>query len=259
MPRRILTALEIPRALFEMSALLPSSHWLLRAGQGGQGQPVMCLPGFSAGDSSTAILRLFLRSWGYDARPWGLGQNMSPMEVSSFQDVKDARDRLLEQLEVKLEQIVKETGQKVSLIGWSLGGIMARWFASHHPHLVRQIITLGTPFGDPRAVIVYPLMESFRHQPMSEADIEEWIDMCNAPLADNIPLSIIYSRSDGFVSPHIATKESTRMVENIHVHSSHVGFTVNPLALYAIADRLAQPQGAWKPFARQGFREFIYQ
>ena len=215
----------------EMSALIPARHWLLRKGKGGEGQPVMCLPGFSAGDGSTAILRRFLRRWGYDARPWGLGQNMSPMEVASFEDVKKARDRLLAELETELEQIVEETGQKVSLIGWSLGGIMARWFASHHPQLVRQIITLGTPFGDPRAVIVYPLMERLRHHPMTEDDFDEWVDMCNAPLSDDIPLSIVYSRSDGFVSPHIATRQDTRTVENIHVPCSHVGFTVNPMSL----------------------------
>lgn len=258
MPRTIFTALEIPRVLAELSALLPARRWLHKAGQGGAGQPVMCLPGFSASDSSTAILRRFLKAWGYDARPWGLGQNMNPMEVRSFADVRAARDRLLGELEVELEAIVAETGMKVSLIGWSLGGIMARWFASHHPQLVRQVITLGTPFGDPRAVIVYPLMERLRHEPMSEADLDEWVDMCNAPLSDAIPLSILYSRSDGFVSPHIATKLDTRTVENIHVPCSHVGFTVNPVALYVIGNRLAQPTDDWQPFARQGIKELVF-
>jgi pimeloyl-ACP methyl ester carboxylesterase len=258
MPRRIYTALELPRAMLEMSALLPARRWLLRTGQGGEGQPVMCLPGFSAGDGSTAILRRFLRRWGYDARPWGLGQNMNPGELASFEDVKRARDRLLSQLEVELEKIVAETGHKVSLIGWSLGGIMARWFACHHPHLVRQIITLGTPFGDPRAVIVYPLMERLRHKPMTEQDLDEWLAMCDAPLDPSIPLSIVYSRSDGFVSPHIATKQDTRTVENIHVPCSHVGFTVNPLSLYVIANRLAQPQHDWQPFARRGVKEVVF-
>ncbi len=125
-------------------------------------------------------------------------------------------------------------------------------------YMVRQIITLGTPFGDPRAVIVYPLMERLRHKPMTEQDLDEWLAMCDAPLDASIPLSIVYSRSDGFVSPHIATRQDTRTVENIHVPCSHVGFTVNPLSLYVIADRLAQPQHDWQPFARRGVKEVVF-
>ena len=82
--------------------------------------------------------------------------------------------------------------------------------------------------------------------------------MCHAPLGADIPLSIVYSRSDGFVSPHIATKQNTRTVENIHVPCSHVGFTVNPLSLYVIADRLAQPEHDWQAFARRGVKEVVF-
>jgi len=257
MPRRIYTALELPRVVGEMGALLAATPWL-RTRPTGDGQPVVCLPGFSAGDNTTAILRAFLRHWGYDAHPWGLGQNISPSEVSEYSDVKKQRDLLLDQLALQLKVLVEETGSKVSLIGWSLGGIMARLFASQHPDLVRQVITLGTPFGDPRAVVVYQLMERRRHRPMTDSDFDDWIEMCNAPIGD-IPLSIIYSRSDGFVSPYIATKLETTTVENIHIRSSHIGFTVNPRVLSVVADRLSQPTDNWVPFARQGLRELVYQ
>lgn len=258
MPRRLLTALELPRVAVEMAALLPAHRWLTKRPVG-EGQPVICLPGFSAGDSSTMILRRYLKRWGYDARPWGLGQNMNPADMRSFDDVRRARDALLEQLLERLRQIFDETGEQVSLLGWSLGGLMARWFASHHPELVRQIITLGTPFGDPRDVVVYRLMERFSHSPMSDEDFAEWIAMCEAPLPDDLPLSIVYSRSDGFVSPRIATHRATDSIENIHVPCSHVGFTLNPLSLYVIADRLAQPKDDWMPFAREGLKELLFQ
>ena len=65
-------------------------------------------------------------------------------------------------------------------------------------------------------------------------------------------------RTDGFVSPHIATRQDTRTVENIHVPCSHIGFTVNPVSLYVIADRLAQPEHDWQPFARQGVKELVF-
>ena len=108
----------------------------------------------------------------------------------------------------------------------------------NHPELVRQVITLGTPFGDPRAVVVYPLMQRIHGKPMGERELDEWLAMCRAPLSSDIPLSIIYSRSDGFVAPHIATDVQNSHIENIHIHSSHVGLTVNPLSLFVIADRL---------------------
>jgi len=258
MARLLLTGLELPRAVCEMGALLPSGALLLRAGRGGEGQPVMCLPGFGAGDSSTVILRRFLRGWGYDSRPWGQGQHLNPVEARSFDDVRRSFDRRRRDLEVELRGVVEGSGQKVSLIGWSLGGILARWFASHHPELVRQVITLGTPFGDPRAVVVYPLMQRIHGKPMGERELDEWLAMCRAPLSSDIPLSIIYSRSDGFVAPHIATDVQNSHIENIHIHSSHVGLTVNPLSLFVIADRLAQPQLRWQPFARRGWRELVF-
>jgi pimeloyl-ACP methyl ester carboxylesterase len=258
MSRLILTGLELPRVLLELGALVPTRPWLKRHGKGGEGQPVMCLPGFSAGDSSTLILRRLLRHWGYDSRPWGQGQNLNPFAVRSFDDVRCGFDEHGEAMERSLRVIVDESGQKVSLIGWSLGGIMSRWFASRHPELVRQVITLGTPFGDPRSVVVYSLMQRMHGKPMREEELEEWLAMANAPLSRDVPLSILYSRTDGFVAPHIATEKSGHSVENIHVPSSHVGFAVNPISLYVIADRLAQSEHAWQPFARTGLKEMLF-
>ena len=46
--------------------------------------------------------------------------------------------------------------------------------------------------------------------------------------------------------------KETETSENIEIHASHIVMGVNPTALYAIADRLAQPEGHWKRFDRDG-------
>lgn len=255
-PKLRYTLLELPRALHELSCLLPAHRWLKQRPKG-SGQPVMVLPGFGASDNSTAIFRHYLKSWGYQALPWGHGANMDPRKINTFADVVTARDQILVEVIENLAKVNKETGQTVSLIGWSLGGILSRMIASQRPELIRQVITLGTPFGDPRSVAVYHIMERIHKHSIAENELEEWNAMCDAPLYKT-PLSIIYSKSDGFVAPQIATKETTPFLENIQVCSSHVGFIVNPSVISLIADRLAQTEGAWQPYQYKGLGKLLY-
>jgi pimeloyl-ACP methyl ester carboxylesterase len=157
----------------------------------------------------------------------------------------------------RLHAIRKKSGKRVSLVGWSLGGLYSRQLAATYPDLVRQVITLGTPFGDPRSTIVWPIMRRFIDSPEPpEADMARWMEMARAPL--EVPLSIIWSRTDGFVHPRIACEREGPLTENIHVCSSHAGFGGNPLAFYVVADRLAQPEHDWKPFERSGWRRLVY-
>jgi len=76
--------------------------------------------------------------------------------------------------------------------------------------------------------------------------------------APPVPTTSIYSRTDGVVAWQCSVQEEGPLAENIEVHASHVGMGVNPTVLYAIADRLAQPDGQWQPFERTGLRRFIY-
>src|SRR5262249_24047044 len=129
------------RALFELGALLPAYPFLRRA-PSGDGHPVLVLPGFMAGDFSTRTLRRFLRDKGYMAHGWKLGRNRGPSAA------------LMAAMVARVQQLHARRGRRVSLVGWSLGGIYARDLAGAMPELVRQVITLASPFRDLDAVNV---------------------------------------------------------------------------------------------------------
>ena len=131
-PSPLLALTELPRALAELGTLPLASGWLATAPRG-DGHPVLVLPGFIASDTSTAILRRYLKRMGYDAHAWELGRNLGPKAIG----------REGEKLVARLRAIHELTGQKVSLVGWSLGGVMARLVARRAPEAVRQVISLG--------------------------------------------------------------------------------------------------------------------
>ena len=133
-PALFLYLTDIPRAGVEYGQLL-SVLPLQRVLPTGDGHPVLVLPGLLAGDGSTWILRRILRRLGYRAYGWGLGRNIGP--------TPHAVDGMIE----LLNQLYTRHNAPVSLIGWSLGGIFARNLARNHPSAVRQVITLGSPFG----------------------------------------------------------------------------------------------------------------
>ena len=129
------------RALFELAALLPAYPFLRRA-PAGDGHPVLVLPGFMAGDLSTRALRRFLRDKDYRAHGWKQGRNIGPSAA------------LIAAMAGRLQDLNRRYDRRVSLIGWSLGGIYARELARAMPELVRQVITLASPFRDLDAVNV---------------------------------------------------------------------------------------------------------
>jgi pimeloyl-ACP methyl ester carboxylesterase len=139
-----------------------------------------------------------------------------------------------------------QNDQKVSIIGWSLGGIFARRLARETPDAVRQVITLGSPFrlqnhSHSHARFLYNLYRN-HHVLGEEPPLEDGL----GPLP--VPATSIYSRLDGIVSWRSCLDDTTEFAENIEVYSSHLGFGHHPAALYAVADRLAQPQDGWRPF-----------
>jgi pimeloyl-ACP methyl ester carboxylesterase len=230
-PRPALLLLE-GRAFLELAATLSTYPFLRRAPRG-DGHPVLVYPGFMASDFSTRALRRFLRDLGYAVHGWKLGRNVGPSPEVAL--------RLAE----RLQDIRGRYDRRVSLVGWSLGGIYARELARRFPDDVRQVITLASPFRDVEATNVPRfLREVARRRPLpAEADHRR---VLHAPLA--VPTTAIYSRTDG-----IAAWESCRLDEgpqsqNIEVASSHLGIGHHPVALLTIADRLAQPEGAWCRF-----------
>ena len=249
-PRRPSPALmlsEGPRAVSEIASLFASAPFLNRAPRG-DGHSVLVMPGFGAGDRSTTVLRAFLRSRGYQAQPWNLGRNIGPAFVD-----------LPEKLSQRLEDVfVRGGNNKVSLVGWSLGGVYARMLAHLFPAKVRQVITLGSPFaGHPRSTSIYPLIRGMRGMPRDGTARGQLRALAAEPLP-GIPGSAIFSKTDGIVPWRIATQRPSEIAENIEVYTSHIGLGVSAAVMYATADRLAQPEGQWQPFDRRGWKRWLY-
>ena len=227
-------ALEL-RAFWEFGALLPAWPLLARAPKG-DGHSVMVCPGLSANDASTLPLRHYLQSLG--CKPWGWEQgfNFGP------------RAGVLEEAKINLERTFANTDQKVSLIGWSLGGVYARELAKEMPHMVRSVITLGTPFaGSHKSTNAWRVYEL-----ASGRKIAREAENYDLPAAPPVPASSIYSRTEGVVAWQASIQSPSRanpQTENIEVIVSHIGLGLNPSAWRAVADRLAQAEGNWQPFS----------
>jgi hypothetical protein len=213
-----------------------------RLAPSGDGHPVLVLPGLGAGDESTVILRVFLGGLGYAVSPWGQGANFG------------LRPGVLDGVRDTLQRLHREHGRKVSLIGWSLGGIMARELAKEFPDAVRLVISMGSPFtGHPRDTNAFHLYEWMSGHRIGAPELHE-------PLRTTppVPTTSIWSRTDGVVSWHCSVEHGRGQAENIEVDASHFGIGAHPLVLYAVADRLALPEGAWTPFKREGWKKLAY-
>jgi pimeloyl-ACP methyl ester carboxylesterase len=229
------------RAPWELAALFAATPWLRRLPRG-DGHPVLVFPGMGANDFTTVPLRNFLGSLGYATKAWGQGFNFGP------------RDGVLKKCAADVRALAEQHGQPVSLIGWSLGGLYAREMAKELPQHARCVITLGTPFsGHPRATNAWRIFELLSGQ---EAHDPSMIERLRTPPA--VPTTSIYSRTDGVVSWRCSLNPKSPLTENIEVHASHVGMGMNPLALYAVADRLAQAPGHWKSFEPHGRRRHFF-
>jgi len=225
---------EPARGLADLVTLPLAGLWLAIAPRG-DGHGVLVLPGLLAGDASTAPLRQFLHWLGYDVHGWELGRNRGPT------------DAVLDGLPAALLALADRTGEPVSVIGWSLGGIYARELAREYPGLARQVITLGSPFAlaDPhrtRADGVYQ-RRSHLHAAGDRVPTREAV-----ALPIDVPSTAVYSRHDGIVCWQNCIDKETALHRNVEVRCSHLGFGVDPATLWLIADRLAAPVGQQGPF-----------
>lgn len=245
-PSWLWSLLEAPRALTEASTLIPAQS-ILKDLPPGDGHPVMTLPGFLATDRSTRVLRRYIYHWGYDSFRWRQGRNLGPTHAN----------RLERMLDLRLEKIYKETGRKVSLVGWSLGGLYAREMARRNPDLVRCVITLGSPHGNPKATNAWRIYEALSGIKVDDDLITERLLRVREHV-DNVPVTAIFSKSDAIVSSDIAKLPPGDRVENIGISTSHIGMGFNPIVLYLIADRLRQPKEDWMPFEISGIRNLFY-
>lgn len=244
-PGAMLLALE-GRAPWEFGAAIAAFPLLHRMPHG-DGHPVVVFPGLAAPDMSTLPLRLFLSARGYKAHGWEMRFNFGP------------RAGVLEKSLEHVRKVRRSTGRKVSLVGWSLGGVFSLYGAESTLECVRAIITLGSPVSvdaagsqSPRAVKALYRLAS--HRLGAAAHVMQ-------PRAKNlrerrrlaIPTSCLYSLGDGVVPPQEATIDGDPALhENIQVSGSHLGLGFNGIVLAIVADRLAQPEGSWTPFQPHG-------
>ena len=243
--------LELPKAAAE-TMRLAQRRWRtqLKLAPAGDGHAVVTIPGFGGGDRSMAMLRRYMDRLGYRAEPWGFGTNIIRGKVQSLDEVLMFCQTMEGKIVDRLARITDETGEKVSLVGWSMGGIYANSIAQTHPDLVRQVITLGSPIGDPRGTSVWNIMKKVMRGNIPDhlQNVQGWIERRDQQGERKVRTSIIYSDYDGAVSRESAVIEGHELVENIHVPSSHVGFTHNPAVYWVIADRLSQHPDNWNRF-----------
>ena len=205
-----LTPLEFPRLALQAPRLALAPR--------GSGERVLVWPGFGAGDSSTSLLRAYLSYLGYRPRGWGLGQNNA--------DVL----KLLDVLREQVQQLASD--ERVSIIGWSLGGYLAREVARDCPELVTRVITLGSPVvGGPKYTTVAGMFEGVD-------EIEALVDArYDRPLT--VPVTAIYSKLDGVVAWQACIDDRSPNVEHLQVTSTHIGLGFSPDVLRIVAHRLS--------------------
>jgi pimeloyl-ACP methyl ester carboxylesterase len=241
-PSRTLMLLE-GRAIHELGAFLGTLP-LLSLAPKGDGHPVLVLPGLVASDVSTRLLRSFLKNRGYAVSGWRQGRNLGLRQG-------------VQQAMVDLVRELSDThGRKISMVGWSLGGLYARQLAKMLPDRVRSVITLGSPFAShPKATNAWRVYEMASGRRADEADPRFGGRLSEAP---PVPTTAIFSRTDGICAWQGCMEKVSEMSENIEVESSHCGMGHHPAVVYAVAERLAQPEGEWRPFDRSGWRSLVY-
>lgn len=178
----------------------------------GKGVPVMVVPGLLSTDWATTILRKDLAKLGFNVHGWEMGMNLGRMES-------------LAALTEKVRLLHKATGQKIILIGWSMGGIFSREVAKQIPDCIEELITIGSPFANVNAPNhakwVFDLLND-----TNQID-EEFTRQLPKPAA--VKTTCLYSKRDGIV-PWQACIEPTEdeLHTNIEVKSSHFGMGANP-------------------------------
>jgi hypothetical protein len=205
----------------------------------GDGHPVLVFPGLGASGAATAVLRERLQQLGYEVYDWEQGVNKWP--DAGF-------DQWLWLLGEHLERIHARHGRSVSLIGWSLGGIYARELARKYPQLVRQVITLATPFmGRPDSTHPGWLLTLLNGgaAPVGDALLERF------RIDPPVPSASVYSRTDGVVAWQECVGMESPRHRNIEVNGvSHMGMVHHPQVLRIVANLLCNRDGKMTPINR---------
>ncbi len=215
-------------ALKELRLPLDALRWApawaaMKPGRSGTPRTVILLPGFGASPASMRPMEAFLRKRGHRVQDWGLGRNTG--QAKAFRH----------KLEGVVTQAVAAHGEQVVLVGWSLGGFIAREFAREHPKDVRQVITLGSPvIGGPRYTATARRYRAEGHDlDQLEQDVKE---RYRTPLT--VPVTAVYSKRDGVVAWQACIDRWSPDVRHVEVNETHVGLGYAPRVLQVIAETL---------------------
>ncbi|MGI9287219.1 MAG: esterase/lipase family protein [Pseudomonadales bacterium] len=235
-PHWSLALTEAPRALIDITSL-QLSKCLLRKAPRGDGHGVMVIPGFMGDDPFNRPLVKFLNGLGYRAIGWQMGRNLGPRSFSA------------DDLRLKLENLARAGDGTVSLIGHSLGGIYAREMARLAPDSIRQVISLGSPFGEGNDSGSHASRLYKRLNPDREVDPELLARREQIAEAPPVPTTSIYTKGDGIVNWRTTVQSKDHeQTQNIQVIGSHTGLTLNPAVWYLLADRLRHTANTWQHF-----------
>lgn len=222
-PSRVATFLEL-RAPLDWATILLRAPQLLSAPRG-DGRPIMLLPGYGTDEAAIRPLGRYLHFLGYDVYDWGIGRNRG--------NVDDYVTRVGERVAGIYAEL---DGEPLTLIGWSLGGVIARETARLYESVVREVITLGTPIiGGPKYTAA-----AERFAKSAKIDLDEFEHEVHARNSAGIrqPVTSIYSKLDGIVGWRASVDIYNEQARNIEVYSSHFGIGANGRVWRLIAEIL---------------------
>jgi len=233
-PSKIDTAMDALRAVKDVFSVV-SERDILEKMPKGDGHTVLVLPGFMTGDTATAYLRRKLRQFGYNSQPWNLGINLGPGSGKNL----DLR------LDAKIKELYLTSGHRISIVGWSLGGVLARELARRFPLMIRQVISLASPIsGSMESTSLWDVYLKYFGKNLCVEDLERRAERMRQSIP-NVPFTSIYTEQDGVIAWQIARVEETELSQNIVVGGSHFGILFNPRALFVICDRLSLADDCW--------------
>lgn len=188
----------------------------------GDGRQVLLIPGLLASEHRMEPLRAILQAAGFNAHGWGMGRNFGPRVDS------------LHQIDRRIDEIRRSTGDRVTLVGWSLGGLFAREYAKFASDKVGGVVTLGTPFsGDPRANHAWRI-----YQLVSGFPVDRPPFTCRREEKPPVPTVALWSRRDGVILPECARGRAGERDHAIEVDCTHMGFAVAPEGILAVGRAL---------------------
>ena len=222
------------RSLIEWGTMF-GLYYLIPKKKQGNNKPVLLMPPYLGNDSSTKFVRKYLKAVGFKTYKWELGVNM-------------INSKYLPKLVERLDEIYEKHGEKVSLVGWSGGGIFAKIIANRYPDKVEQLITIGSPVWGVKNMQtpLVKVLEFLRGKTLRERNNKFLRELEEIP---EVPVTCIYTKTDGLVPwKHCLEAETLRKnIKNVEVYGSHIGMGANASVLVTVANALIENTNGKKP------------